>query len=426
LAKKQKRTESYKPVTSRQLTRKEREKKTQRIVIIIGSIVLVVAIAMVIYGFYDSQYKPYHEPVLEVNDTKVDMDYYLTMMRLYLQGAEAGEIETIARAIPGAIINNLLIIQRAPDLGFTVSRDEIKQELDDKGIPDEQAYKDVYASGVLTQMLETEYFGKELPESVDQVKVMAIVVDSPSMAQTVLDGLDINKQFFELVDTFGIERITNERSGNLGWLPKGLIERVLGYEDASILEETAFSLEPGEISQPVYDPNITKNGGFWVLKVTEKDGPDNCRVYGILVGSEIEAQEVKAKLEAGEDFSSLVEQYSQDENSKLDNGDLGWMRRGYTPNMIMEQVFDLDIDQISEPIHDVTTVTKGGYWIIEVVEKELDKPLDEEMRYQLINEDMMNWLLEETESSDIENHLTDTQQKWAINKVVSEIDIRGK
>lgn len=418
MAKKQKRTETYKPVTSRQLTRKEREKKTQRIVIIISSIVLVIAIAMAVYGLYDSQYKPYHETVLEVNDTKVDMDYYLTMMGLYLEGADEGEIETIARAIPGAIINNLLIIQRAPDLGFTVSQDEINQELEDKGIPDEQAYRDVYASGVLTQMLETDYFGKTLPEAVDQVKVMAIVVDSQSMAQNVLNGLDINKQFYELVDTFGIENITNERSGNLGWLPKGLIERVLGYEDASVLEEVAFSLEPGEISQPVYDPNITKNAGFWILKVTEKDGADNARVYGILVGSEPEAQEVKAKLEAGEDFSSLVEQYSQDENSKLDNGDLGWMKKGYTPNMIMEQVFDLETGQISDPIHDVTAITKGGYWIIEVVEKELDKPLDEEVRYQLINEDIMNWLLEETESSDIENHLTDTQQQWAIKKVV--------
>jgi hypothetical protein len=418
LAKKQKRTETYKPVTSRQLTRKEREKKTHRIVIIISSVILVVAIAMAIYGFYDSQYKPYHETVLEVNDTKVDMEYYLTMMQLYLNRADEGEIETIARAIPGAIINNLLIIQRAPDLGFTVSQDEINKELSDKGIPDEQAYRDVYASGVLTQMLETDYFGKTLPEAVDQVKVMAIVVDSPSMAQNVLNGLDASKQFFELVDTFGIERITNERSGNLGWLPKGLIERVLGYEDASILEETAFSLEPGEISQPVYDPNITKNTGFWILKVTEKDGADNARVYGILVGSEPEAQEVKAKLEAGEDFSSLVAQYSQDENSKQDNGDLGWMKRGYTPNMIMEQVFDLDVGQVSDPIHDVTAITKGGYWIIEVVEKETDKPLEEEVRYQLINEDMMNWLLEETESSDIENHLTDTQQKWAIQKVV--------
>jgi hypothetical protein len=426
LAKKQKRTETYKPVTSRQLTRKEREKKTQKIVIIISSVVLLVAIAMAVYGFYDSQYKPYHETLIEVNDTKVDMDYYLTTMKMYLNRSEAGNVETIARAIPGAIINNLLIIQRAPDLGFTVSQDEIKKELADEGIPDEPAYRDLYASGVLTQMLETDYFGKTLPESVDQVKVMAIVVDTPGMAQTVLDGLDINKQFFELVDTFGIERITNERSGNLGWLPRGLIERVLGYEDASVLEKTAFSLEPGEISQPVYDPNITKNAGFWVLKITEKSDPDTVHVYGILVGSEAEAQEVRAKLEAGEDFSSLVAQYSQDENSKLDNGDLGWMRRGYTPNMVMEQVFDLETGQISDPIHDVTAVTKGGYWIIKAIEKESNRPLDTEIRTQLINEDMMKWLLEETETSNIENYLTDTQQKWAINKAVSEVDIKGK
>jgi hypothetical protein len=38
---------------------------------------------------------------------------------------------------------------------------------------------------------------------------------------------------------------------------------------------------------------------------------------------------------------------------------------------------------------------------------------------------MMGWILEQTESSEIKNYLTDEQQKWAINKVISEIDIRG-
>jgi foldase protein PrsA len=184
-------------------------------------------------------------------------------------------------------------------------------------------------------------------------------------------------------------------------------------------------MEPGEVSQPVYDPDVLKNSGFWILKVAEKDGPDNVRVYGILLGDKSEAEEIKARLEAGEDFNRLVKQYSQDENSKQDDGDLGWQRKGYA-STIMEPVFDLEIGQLSDPVHDITVQTRGGYWIIEVIEKESDKPLDEEMRTRLLNEDMMNWLMGETESSDIENYLTDTQQKWAIQKVVSEIDIRGK
>jgi parvulin-like peptidyl-prolyl isomerase len=94
--------------------------------------------------------------------------------------------------------------------------------------------------------------------------------------------------------------------------------------------------------------------------------------------------------------------------------------------VILEQAFNMEVGQISDPLHDTTVQTGGGYWIIEVVEKEANSPLDEEIRTQLLNEDMMNWLLEETESSNIENYLTDTQQKWAINKVISEIDVRGK
>jgi hypothetical protein len=424
LAKKRRQSDIRKPVTTRQLTRKEREKKVQRIVIIVSVVVLLIAIGLVGYGYYDSQYKPYNETILEVNDTKVNMDYYLTMMTAYLQGADAGKVETIARAIPGAIINNLIIIQRAPDLGYTVSEEEINKAIAERNLPNEKPYRDIYASGVLTGQLETEYFGKELPESVDQVKVMAMVVDSLGAAESVFEGMKATQPFFELVEKFGVESISNGKSGNLGWLPKGLTERILGYEDATVLEKVAFGLEPGELSEAVYDPNIMKDSGFWILKVTEKDGTDSCRTFGILVGSIVEANEVKAHLEAGEDFSTLAEEYSQDENSRQDGGDLGWLRRGYT-SAVLGEVFNMDIGQISDPLHDTTVQTKGGYWIVEAIEKEAGKPLDEEIRTKLINEDMMAWILEQTESSNINNYLTDTQQKWAINKAVSKAGIRG-
>jgi parvulin-like peptidyl-prolyl isomerase len=426
LAKKQKQSDIRKPVTTRQFTRKEREKKTQRIIIIVSIVVLLFAIGLAGFGYYDIKYRPYNETILEINGTNINMNYYLTLLRVYLQGQEASQVETIARAVPGAIINNLLVIQRAPDLGYTVSEDEINKALAEKNIPDEQAYRDIYASSVLTDKLENDYFGGKLPKVVDQVKVMAMVADTESVAESVLKGLSIGQPFVDMVNKFGIEKVTNEKSGNLGWLPKGLTAQILGLDDATVLENTAFSLEPGQTSQPVYDPNISKNSGFWILKVTEKEGPESCRVYGILLGDSTQAQEIKSRIEAGEDFSSLAKQYSQDENSKQDGGDLGWIRKGYTNSMVMEEAFKMDVGQVSEPLHDTTVQTKGGYWIIQVVEKENNRPLDEDVRNQFIQKDMMNWILEQTQSSSIKNHLTDSQQKWAINKVVSEINIGGK
>jgi parvulin-like peptidyl-prolyl isomerase len=425
LAKKRKQPEIRKPVTTRQLTRKEREKKTQRIVLIISLIVVVIAIGFAVYGIYDSQYRPYNETVMEVNGNKVDMNYYLNMLKAYLYGAESTQVASIANSVPDAIANNIVIIERAPDLGFTVPVEEIDNAIKEGRMPNEQSFRDLYASSVLNERLRNEYFGAQIPETADQVKVMAMVVNSEEMADSVMDGLSRGQPFFDFVKKFGVERISNENSGNLGWLVKGMITRLLGYEDPSVLEETAFAMQQGEVSPPVYDPNIVKDSGYWILKVIERDGPDSCRASGILLSSAEEAEEIKQRLEDGEDFSALAKEYSQDENSKDDGGDLGWLRRGYT-GLVIEQVFDMDEGEVRGPLHDATVQTKGGYWIIQAVENVPDRLLDEETREQLINEDFLKWINEQRASSTINKYLTEEQQQWAMDQAVPVSNIKGK
>jgi foldase protein PrsA len=81
----------------------------------------------------------------------------------------------------------------------------------------------------------------------------------------------------------------------------------------------------------------------------------------ILVEDEATAKEVKAKLDAGEDFAELVTQYSKDTGSVSAGGDLGYFAKGVMVAEFEEVAFSSPIGTISEPVQ-----SSFGYHIINV------------------------------------------------------------
>ena len=67
-------------------------------------------------------------------------------------------------------------------------------------------------------------------------------------------------------------------------MPKGFTSELLGDLGNSRLEDIAFSLEPGMLSEPTYDESVTKGLGYWLIQVTEKDETKGSHARGILVG----------------------------------------------------------------------------------------------------------------------------------------------
>lgn len=83
----------------------------------------------------------------------------------------------------------------------------------------------------------------------------------------------------------------------------------------------------------------------------------------ILVATKEEADEIKGKLDDGEDFAELAKEYSTD-GSKDAGGDLGFFARGAMIPEFEEVAFSLDIDEISDPVK-----SQYGYHVIKVDEK---------------------------------------------------------
>lgn len=109
------------------------------------------------------------------------------------------------------------------------------------------------------------------------------------------------------------------------------------------------------------------------------------------------AKEIQQRLAAGESFDTLARQYSDDTGSGAQGGDLGWFGKGRMVPPFEEAAFSLAIGQISEPIK-----SEFGYHIIEVLEKDENRPKDANQLEQERQQAYQTWLNEAKTATPIE------------------------
>lgn len=130
----------------------------------------------------------------------------------------------------------------------------------------------------------------------------------------------------------------------------------------------------------------------------------------ILVADEAKAKEVKAKLDAGEDFATLAKEYSTDEATKDKGGELGYFPKGQMVPEFDNAAFAMSVGQISDPVK-----TEYGYHIIKVTDKkegkeavleDHKKEIKKTLFDQKIQTEYTSWISEKRTKLDIENSLT--------------------
>ena len=381
---------------------------------IIATAVFLAGIAgWVGYGYYnDYKTNPSHEVVIEVNGVHFNMQYYINTIDAYanLYGLNYTDFyyygNQIADTVADNIINAELLRQAAANLNITVTTAEINTALQQYGLPKDSKYQDIMRASLLEQKVK-DYFGAQLPATMEQADMQVVLVESQEVANEVITKIEAGSNFTALVDEFSCN---SSIEGNLGWLPEELMPNTL-------IANAAFNLTPGDISQPIYDKTAIKDVGYWLIKVTAKQGGAiNASV--MLLGSEAQAEQVKAQLAAGGNFSALAEEYSQYASNTTD-GELDGLKPGDMKSVAFDAVaFNLPLNQVSDPVKDTSVHTTGGYWLVNVVDR-ADRQLSDSVKQQLINNHYVEWLGNRADQSTIKTYLDTAKKQYAINQVLA-------
>jgi len=405
-------------VTKRQLSHWQRQKKRQRIILGLGIFVIAAVIVIVGVGWYIGQYQPLHQTVIRVNNTEFNMKYYIEMLKLYGSDQLSQYTQYLADSAVKNIEQNELIRQGALKLGISVSDDAVKEELKSSDLPDSDINRDLVSTQLLINKLRDEYFGQQVPVSADQRHVMAMLLESEQQAAEVKARLKNGESFAELAEELSLDYLSKTNQGDFGWHPKDILNELLG----ATIVEYAFNSEAGVLSQPIYDEEISKAVGYWLIMVLDIDkDEEEAHVKAMLLGSEEEAQDVKTRLEAGEDFATLAKELSQLDGVEENEGDLGILTPGMMSPVFDEFVFnpELKLEMLSEPLRDEDIVTTGGYWLIKVVDKDEDRPIDDNDRDLLTAKVLDEWvssLWDEPENDIDDSYLDDEKKAWAIGQ----------
>jgi Parvulin-like peptidyl-prolyl isomerase len=151
-------------------------------------------------------------------------------------------------------------------------------------------------------------------------------------------------------------------------------------------ENVVYSMSVGELSKP-----IRTAAGYYLVKLNaRRPNSGTARVAHILLTNEKngktisekqllkEVNKLQAKILAGEDFSSLAKEHSQDSISAMNGGLLPILEPGTTVAEFENAAFSLEnIGDISEPIK-----TGFGYHFIKLIEKQ-PRPSFEEQKVNI-------------------------------------------
>ncbi len=410
MAKKEKKAASERVPTKHQLSKWQRQMKIRRIVIIAAIVFLVGISSWIGYGFYkDYKNDPLRQVVIKVNDVSFDMEYFVDMLDVYTTGVNSTELYYFSSYFAGMAADTIIhaesLRQAAKEeLGIGVTADEISAELDKRGLPDEKIYRDLIGATLLEDKVG-EHFDPGVNATMEQARAEVMLLESQEVADEVMAGIQAGGNFTALAQEFACN---SSVEGDLGWLPEELMPN-------TSIAHAAFSLPLGDVSQPVYDGNATKDVGYWLIEVTGAQN-ETIDAQVMLLGSEAEAERVRAELAAGGNFSALAGNYSQHE-SKTSGGKLDGLKRGDVGSTAFDQVaFNITLNQVSEPVKDESVQTTGGYWIIKLIDRGA-RQIDEQTRQALENKRYNDWLEAWKEDSTIENLLDEDKNAWAIDEV---------
>ncbi|MGC9399009.1 MAG: peptidylprolyl isomerase [Anaerolineae bacterium] len=188
-------------------------------------------------------------------------------------------------AVLNWMIEQVLIVQAASQRGIEVTDEDVDaviqdliadigQEAFEERLAREGMTLDEMRAQLRVQLLASrmaEEVVAEVPTQTVHVNARHIVVDTREEAQRLLEQIRAGADFAALARQYSQDAFTRERGGDLGYFPRGILT-------SSKVEEVAFSLQPGQVSEV-----IESELGYHIVQVLDRVeemevSPENLRL----------------------------------------------------------------------------------------------------------------------------------------------------
>lgn len=117
------------------------------------------------------------------------------------------------------------------------------------------------------------------------------------------------------------------------------------------------------------------------------------------------AQELKKRIDNGEDFADVAKKNSEDTESAQRGGDIGFIVRGWMVPEFEKKAFALGVGETSDPVE-----TKFGYHIMRVEEKKASQKL----AFDDVKEDLSQYIANKQMQTELLNYIKDLRSKASI------------
>jgi len=349
-------------------------------------------------------------------ESEVDFQLQLWLMQQQNRNQTSDELEQVRRELIDQMVNDKLILTKAiRDTSISVSSEQIEEALNQKldelknrfpsqaeferqmqaeGLTyrelktkfrDEmrnQLYKDKLISRELSKISVSqseirkfyEEYKDSLPPHPDAVKLAHILLgvkasqatlDSALAKARIVKGLLAQGLDFAELARIYSDGPTAASGGDLGYFEKG--DLVAEFEKA------AFALDSGDVSDIV-----RTEYGYHIIKCEGRQGDRiHCRHILCMVEPTDEdmaavlalADSLIERIKQGEDFAELVKEYSIDENTKIQGGELGWFVYDDMTPEFKVAVAGLNQGELSSP-----TRSQLGIHILKVLDRQVARP----------------------------------------------------
>ncbi|NNF17227.1 MAG: hypothetical protein HKN70_10795, partial [Gammaproteobacteria bacterium] len=316
--------------------------------------------------------------------------------QFYPNGIPELQQEQLKQRVVESFVRNQLLLSHTTGAGYGMPDDKVRDairstpgfQVDGKfnaasfeyaanrgGFSPEGLYNEFRQSLVMQQLAqgltETAFVTKEdirtrgaLERETRTVRTVRIA------ASDLLDEVEIDPAEVQSTYEFNQAEYMTEEKVRLDYieLDPEKIADTFEIDDGELQDRYTAGVETGEFSRPE-----TRNGRHILIAVDADTTEEQART---------EAEALRERIMAGEDFAELAKEFSDDAGSKPQGGELGWNTRDAYVGPFADAMFSMAVDDVSEPIK-----TRYGFHIIrlEGVRGNENQPF-EEVRDQLVEE----------------------------------------